>query len=186
MAMRVAARSLAAGDGQDAGPTPSSPRCGGAMKSKVYLETTVVSYLTSRPSRDIVRAAEQEVTREWWSRREVFDLYVSELVIGEAGAGDPAAAAHRLEALRGLPLLAMTDEGESLGRNLLRDGALPVKAAIDALHIALAAVHGMDYLLTWNCSHIANATMRGKIERVCRESELEPPIICTPMELVAE
>jgi predicted nucleic acid-binding protein len=156
------------------------------MNSKVYLETTVVSYLMARPSRDIVRAAEQEVTREWWSRRKVFDLYVSQLVVDEAAAGDPAAAAQRLQALRGVPLLAMTGDAESLGRNLLRDAALPAKAAIDALHIALAAVHGMDYLLTWNCSHIANATMRGKIEAVCRNAGFEPPVICTPMELIEE
>ena len=154
------------------------------MNSKVYLETTIVSYLTARPSRDIVRAAEQELTREWWKTREAFDLYVSELVIDEAAAGDPAAAAHRLEALRGFPLLAMTPAAESLGRDLVRQAVVPPKAAIDALHIALAAVHGMDYLLTWNCSHIANATMRGRIEEVCRAAGFEPSVICTPMELL--
>ncbi|NJL27346.1 MAG: type II toxin-antitoxin system VapC family toxin [Thermoanaerobaculia bacterium] len=156
------------------------------MNSKVYLETTIVSYLTARPSRDIVRAAEQEVTREWWKSREIFDLYVSELVIDEAAAGDPEAAAQRLEALRGLPMLGMTRDAESLGRDLVRQAALPAKAAIDALHIALAAVHGMNYLLTWNCTHIANATMRGKIEKVCRAAGFEPSVICTPMELIEE
>lgn len=156
------------------------------MNSKVYLETTIVSYLTARPSRDIVRAAEQEVTREWWKSRETFDLYVSELVIDEAAAGDPEAAAQRLEALRGLPMLGMTRDAESLGRDLVRQAALPAKAAIDALHIALAAVHGMNYLLTWNCTHIANATMRGKIEKVCRSAGFEPSVICTPMELIEE
>lgn len=156
------------------------------MKAKVYLETTIASYLTARPSRDIVRAAEQEVTREWWKSRDAFSLYVSELVIDESARGDPAAAAYRLEALRDLPLLGMTPDAESLGRDLVLQAAVPAKAAIDALHIALAAVHGMDYLLTWNCAHIANATTRGRIEAGCRAGGFEPPVICTPMELIEE
>jgi predicted nucleic acid-binding protein len=156
------------------------------MKSRVYLETTIPSYLTARPSRDIVRAAEQEVTRTWWNSRNIFELYVSELVVDEVAAGDPHAASQRLEALAGIQLLGMTREAEMLGADLIRQAALPQRAAIDALHIALAAVHGMNYLLTWNCKHIANATMRGKIEEVCRATGVEPPIICTPMELLEE
>jgi predicted nucleic acid-binding protein len=156
------------------------------MKSRVYLETTIPSYLTARPSRDIVRAAEQEVTRTWWNTRNAFELYVSELVIDEVAAGDPHAAAQRLEALAGVQLLEMTREAEGLGVQLVRQAALPQRAAIDALHIALAAVHGMNYLLTWNCKHIANATMRSKIEEVCRATGFESPIICTPMELLEE
>jgi hypothetical protein len=130
------------------------------MKSRVYLETTIPSYITARPSRDIVRAAEQEVTRAWWTTRNRFDLYVSELVVDEASAGDPQAATQRLQAIMEIPLLGMTPEAESLGNALVRRAALPHRAAIDALHIALAAVHGMHYLLTWNCKHIANATQR--------------------------
>jgi hypothetical protein len=156
------------------------------MKSRVYLETTIPSYLTARPSRDIVRAAEQEVTRTWWNTRNAFELYVSELVVDEVSAGDPHAASQRLEALAGVQLLGMTREAEVLGAELIRQAALPQRAAIDALHIALAAVHGMNYLLTWNCKHIANATMRCKIEEVCRATGVEPPIICTPMELLEE
>jgi hypothetical protein len=156
------------------------------MNAKVYLETTIISCLTAWPSRDIVRAAEQELTREWWKSRETFDLYVSELVIDKAAAGDPEAAAQRLETLRDLPLLGMTRDAESLGRDLVRQAALPAKAAIDALHIALAADHGMNYLLTWNCTHIANAAMRGKIDEVCRAAGFEPSVICTPMELIEE
>lgn len=126
------------------------------------------------------------MTREWWSSRDAFDLYVSELVIDEAAAGDPAAAAQRLETLRALPLPGMTPDAESLARDLVGQAVLPQTAGIAALHIALATVHGMDYLLPWNCSHIANATMRGRIEEVCRAAGFEPPIICTPMELLEE
>lgn len=156
------------------------------MKSRVYLETTIPSYLTARPSRDIVRAAEQEVTRAWWATRNTFELYVSELVVDEVSAGDSQAATLRLQALVGIPLLGMTPEAEFLGTELVKRTALPQRAAIDALHISLAAVHGMNYLLTWNCKHIANATMRAKIEEVCRATGVEPPIICTPMELLEE
>lgn len=156
------------------------------MKSSIYVETSIVSYLTARPNRDLVRAAHQEVTREWWETRGAFSLYVSQLVLDEAGAGDAGAALLRLEALRDVPRLELTSKATTLGRNLLREAALPSKATADALHIALAAVHGMDLLLTWNCAHIANATMRPKIEAICRASGFEPPVICTPLELTEE
>ncbi len=156
------------------------------MKSSIYVETSIVSYLTARPNRDLVRAAHQEVTREWWARRTVFDLYISQLVLDEAAAGDAGAAAQRLEALRDLPLLELTVDVTALGARLVREAALPSKAAADAFHIAFAAVHGLDILLTWNCTHIANATMRPRIESICRASGFEPPVICTPLELVEE
>lgn len=149
-------------------------------RPSIYIETSVVSYLTARRSRDLVRAAHQEVTCEWWAGRDVYDMYVSQLVL------DPVAAAERLVVLRDVPLLELTPEAIGLGRQLLRGAALPAKAAGDALHVALSAVHGMDYLLTWNCTHIANATMRSKIEAICRSNGFEPPIICTPLELVEE
>ena len=156
------------------------------MKPSTYIETTIVSYLTAWPSRDIVRAAEQEVTRIWWQTRNAFELYVSELVVGEISAGDPRAAVQRLETLAGVQLLGMTREEEALGAELISEGALPRRAVIDALHIAVATVHGMYYLLTWNGKHIANAAMRSTIEEVCRAAGFEPPIICTPMELLEE
>jgi predicted nucleic acid-binding protein len=156
------------------------------MKSSIYVETSVVSYLTARPSRDLLRAAHQEVTYEWWMGRDAYSLYISQLVLDEAAAGDSGAATQRLEALRDLPLLEITPEATGLARQLLRAAALPSKAAGDALHIALSAVHGINYLLTWNCSHIANATMRPRIEGICRANGFEPPIICTPLELVEE
>ncbi len=156
------------------------------MNQRVYLETTIPSYLTARPSRDIVRAAEQEVTRAWWASRDRFDVYVSDLVVKEVAAGDPEAAVQRIQSLAGITVLELTPEAQRLGMELVKRAALPAKAVIDALHISIAAVHGIDYLLTWNCKHIANATMRSKIELVCRTLRFEPPIICTPMELLEE
>ena len=156
------------------------------MKPRLYIETSIVSYLTAFPSRDLVRAAHQQVTRDWWATRAQFDLYVSQFVIDEASAGDERAAADRLAALRGATLLDTTPDALALARELIRTGDLPAKAGIDALHIAIAAVHGMDYLLSWNCRHIANAMMRGRIEATCRSHGVEPPTICTPIELAKE
>jgi hypothetical protein len=154
-------------------------------KPKVYLETTIVSYLTAWPSRDIVMAANQETTREWWTNcRNAFDVYVSQIVIKESNAGDREAAQRRSEVLRQLQRLDITDEVESLASDLMLGIPLPAKAQADALHIAVSAVNGMDYLLTWNCTHIANATLRLKIESICRSAEYEPPVICTPQEIL--
>lgn len=156
------------------------------MKPSVYVETTIPSYLTAWPSRDLVRAAHQQITREWWARRDGFDLYSSRLVVQECQAGDAEAAAGRLAALEGIPLLEQKVEAAELADALLRDVPLPARAAADALHIATAAVHGMRYLLTWNCTHIANAALRPRIEVVCRAAGFEPPLICTPEELPTE
>jgi len=157
-----------------------------AMSAKVYLETTVISYLTAWPSRDIVYAAHQQITREWWDRRSRFDLYVSRAVLREAARGDTDAAARRLAALKGIPVLAVTAEASELAELFLLHNTLPRKAAVDAVHIAVAILNGMDYLLTWNCSHIANAMVRGKIAQVCLEAGLQRPVICTPEELMEE
>lgn len=153
------------------------------MKPTVYVETTVPSYLTAWPSRDLVRAAHQQITHEWWSHRDEFDLYLSRLVVQECEAGDAQAALDRLAAMKGLPLLAQGPEVSALAESLMRDVPLPEKAAADSLHIATAAVHRMKYLLTWNCTHIANVVLRPKIEAVCRAAGFEPPLICTPEEL---
>jgi hypothetical protein len=156
------------------------------MKPTVYVETTIPSYLTAWPSRDLVRTAHQQITREWWARRDGFDLYSSRLVVQECQAGDAQAAADRLAALAGIPLLEQGAEAAELAEALVRGVPLPEKAGADALHIATAAVHGMQYLLTWNCTHIANAVMRPRIEAVCRAAGFEPPLICTPEELPTE
>lgn len=157
------------------------------MAQRVYLETTILSYLTARPSRDLLTAAHQETTKKWWeSRRADFELFVSQFVIDEAAMGDPDAAKLRLEILADLPLLDVTEDVHALAGEFMKRVPLPPKAAADSLHIATATVNGMDYLLTWNCTHIANAALRVKIETICRESGYEPPVICTPEELLEE
>lgn len=154
---------------------------------KVYLETTIASYLTAWPSRDLVMAANQELTREWWAnRKDAFELYVSQTVIKEASAGDPDAAQRRLEFLKPFPRLDITEEVEALAARLIAEVPLPPKAQADALHIAVSAVNKMNYLLTWNCTHIANATLRSRIEAVCRAEGYEPPVVCTPQEMLEQ
>jgi predicted nucleic acid-binding protein len=154
------------------------------MKPKIYLETTIISYLTARPSRDLILAAHQELTNEWWeNRRKHFDLFVSQLVIQEAKSGDKNAAQKRVGILETIPLLELNENAVSLARVLI-EKAIPKKAVEDALHIALAAIHGMDYLLTWNCKHIANAEREHAIIEICHRNNFVPPIICTPEELM--
>ncbi len=156
------------------------------MKMRIYVETTVPSYLAAWPSRDLIRAAHQQITREWWAKRGAFELYTSRLVVKECQAGDSQAAADRLAVLAGIPLLEQAPDVADLAEALVQRVPLPAKAAADALHIAVAAVNGMDYLLTWNCTHIANVTLRSRIEAVCRAAGYEPPLICTPEELPVE
>lgn len=160
---------------------------GPSMKPRMYLETTIPSYLTAWLSRDLVMAGHQQTTREWWdARREDFELFVSQFVIDEAGAGDPDAAKRRLESLVDVPLLDPNASVHALAEELMKRVPLPLKAAADALHIAIATIHGMNFLLTWNCTHIANAALRPSIEAVCRDHGYEPPVICTPEELLKE
>ena len=155
------------------------------MKAKAYLETTVVSYLTSRRSRDVVVAAYQEITREWWrDAQDNFQLVASQLVVSEAGSGDPEAARDRLQVLENVELLDATGDAENPAQSLIGSGAVPQQAAEDAAHIAIAAANGVDFLVTWNFRHIANATMRARIEQACRQAGFEPPVICTPNELL--
>jgi hypothetical protein len=155
------------------------------MKPRVYIETTIPSYLAAWPSRNLIRAAHQQITRAWWEdRRGDFDLFISQLVVRECQAGDISAAADRLNLLRDLPLLEETDDANLLAKHLIAQVPLPLKAAWDAMHVAIAAVNAIQYLLTWNCRHLANAILRKQIESVCREDGYEPPIICTPEELL--
>ena len=157
------------------------------MKPRVYLETTVVSYLTARGSRDVVQVAHLEITRQWWEkRRDDFDVYVSQVVVREASQGDPDAAARRLAAIENLPRLDVTVEVEALAQALVAEGPLPEKAADDAVHLALAAVHEMDYLLTWNCTHLANAEMMVGVRRLLEDKGYTPPVVCMPEELLGE
>src|SRR5436853_1461212 len=147
------------------------------MMERVYIETTFVSYLTPRPSRDVVLAGHQQITHEWWdTRRQSYELCISQLVLDEAGAGDVQAAQERLLVLRPMLVLETTAEALELAKELLRAGALPATATDDALHIAVAATKAVPFLLTWNCRHLANAVMRPVIEIVCKAKGFTAPI----------
>jgi predicted nucleic acid-binding protein len=155
------------------------------MAQRVYLETSIISYLAARPSRDLVTAARQQLTHEWWTlRRPAFEVCISELVVAEASAGDRDAAERRSRFVRGIVLLSISDEAVALAEKLVIAARLPARAAADALHIGVAAAHGIDYLLTWNSAHIANAEFRPKVEQACRNNGFEPPVLCTPDELM--
>ena len=155
------------------------------MKPRIYIETSIPSYLTARASNDIRAMANQNTTVEWWENRKTdFEIFISEFVIAESSQGHPEAAARRLAVIANIPELNITAEVKTLAKALISEGPIPEKAEIDAYHIAVAAVNGMDYLLTWNCTHIANAVMRIKVEAICRNHNYEPPIICTPLELM--
>lgn len=156
------------------------------VRPTVYVETSIVSYLVAWPSRDLVRTAHQQVTRDWWATRGNWHLFTSQFAVDEAAAGDPDAAANRLAALAEAELLDITEEAILLAQVLISGHALPSRARVDALHVAVAATHGMDYLVTWNCRHIANAALRNNIEYLCRSQGYEPPVICTPLELPKE
>jgi hypothetical protein len=154
------------------------------MKPTVYVETTVIGHLTARPPDDPLVAGQMLATRKWWNEsRDRFDLLTSDIVRAECARGDPDAAAERLKAISSLALAPIPPDVEKLVDLLLARHALPIKARIDAFHVAIAAMNFIEYILTWNCRHLANATIRLKIEETCRESGCEPPIICTPYEL---
>lgn len=155
------------------------------MKSRVYVETSVISYLTARPSRDLVMAAHQEVTREWWqNQRSAFELFFSEAVRNEAAMGDMQAAAQRLAVLDEMQLLEIPLDALDLANALVLATALPEKAQVDALHIAIAAFEKMDFVLTWNFKHIANAQSAVKVRQVCESFDLACPVLCSPLELL--
>ena len=150
------------------------------------METTIISYLAARRSRNLIVRAHQEVTRQWWRKRAAFEVFACPLVVEEAGRGDVVARIRRQRLLRDLPLLEITNDTRAVARRLLASGPLPAQAEGDALHIGVAAGQGMEYLVTWNCRHIANAWMRPQIEEVIRELGYEPPVLCTPEELLEE
>lgn len=157
------------------------------MSETVYIETSILGYLIARPSRDLVLVANIEVTREWWNtRRNDFDLYTSQAVLKEVAKGDNKIAAQRLDMLRDFPLLNLNQSVLDLAEQFLARSSLPPKADIDAVHVAAATVHGMDYLLTWNCKHIANAQIQRKLAEISLDFEYELPILCTPYQLLGD
>ncbi|MFO0804906.1 MAG: type II toxin-antitoxin system VapC family toxin [Gemmataceae bacterium] len=153
----------------------------------VYLETSFISYLVARPSRDVIVAGHQQTTQDWWAnRRSGFECVISQVVIDEALAGDSSEAQKRLAILTDLPELEITADAEALADAIMASGVLPPHVARDAAHIAVAAVHGMDYLLTWNCKHLANVQISRRVSLVCEKAGHRMPIICTPEELMGE
>ena len=155
--------------------------------STVYIETSIVSYLRQRPSEQLITAARQLLTHRWWNNeRTNYDLVVSQYVIDEASAGNSSLAAERLELLNGIPLLPHTVEIPKLAEKIMLLGVLPEKAQVDALHIAAVASHEIQYLLTWNCKHIANAKILPRIHDLLLDLDIPIPVICTPEELLAD
>jgi hypothetical protein len=156
-------------------------------KPSVYLETSVISYYSSRFSRDLIIAGHQQLTRDWIDNHlHRFDAFVSEIVVEECSIGDPDAATARLKFLNGLGTLGLNSDVLALAKKLVEAGSVPKPFGEDALHIAIATCHGMDYLVTWNCKHIANAQIWGRLRQVINSVGYELPVICTPEELMED
>ena len=157
------------------------------MNKSVYIESSVISYLTARPSRDLVIAGHQAVTAEWWNERRLrYDVYVSPLVVEEVSAGDASAAEERLRVIADIPSVTIAADAESLASALLAANAVPANSARDALHVAIAATQGIDYLITWNFRHINNACTRTMVVNVVSDFGLVCPVLCSPEELMGE
>ena len=151
------------------------------MPHSIFIETTIPSYYVSRPSRDVLQYARQELTREWWDdKRHEFELFTSQLVLEEASAGEPAKAAERIRLLDGIQLLDLNEPVGSLAKRLVSRGILPAVAARDATHLATAAMHRIDFILTWNCKHIANPFIAERLQGCFSEMGVHLPVICTP------
>ncbi|MDJ0899128.1 MAG: type II toxin-antitoxin system VapC family toxin [Xenococcus sp. MO_188.B8] len=157
------------------------------MSETVYIETSILGYLTARSTKNLILAANMEITQDWWKfRRKAFSLYTSEAVLEEVARGDAEIAAQRMAILRDFPLLALNKAVQGLASQFLTRSSLPPKAKVDAIHIAAATVHGMDYLLTWNCKHIANAQIQAKLAEISLDFGYVLPILCTPNELMGD
>jgi hypothetical protein len=151
----------------------------------VYIETTVVSLLVANPSRDLATAGQQQTTRDWWQlRRGAFQCVTSDETLAEAARGDSGQAIQRLAALAGFPVLPITAEAEHLAADFLSTGCLPTTARPDAVHLAVATLAEVDFLLTWNCRHLANAQILRRLEREADRYGWKLPTVCTPLELM--
>jgi predicted nucleic acid-binding protein len=153
----------------------------------VYIETSIISYLRQKPAKEVVTASHQLLTHRWWDReRANYNLVVSQYVVDEASAGDPALAVERLNILADIPRLPGDPETDRIADEILARAILPLKAVVDALHIATVAHHRIQYLLTWNCKHIANAKILPRVHQVLTDLGVPIPIICTPEELIGD
>ena len=154
---------------------------------RIYIESTIPSYVVARPARDLLQAARQQLTKDWWdSKRAKHELFTSQVVLDEISNGEAAMAQQRLDVMAGITLLDLTNEANSLTKDILASGLLPPDADRDAAHIALATVHEMDILLSWNCRHIANAAIQARLRRLVEKSGFALPVLCTPDELTGE
>ncbi len=159
----------------------------GDTKPRVYLETTVISYLVGRPSSDATLASWQQITRQLWEHyTDRFTFVVSPIVLVEVSQGNPEAAQRRLEVLSHLTILEVLPEADILTQKLLDTGVVPQNYSLDAQHIAVATTHGVEYLVSWNQKHIVNENKRERINEVCRTAGFEPTTICTPANLIEE
>lgn len=157
------------------------------MKRKIYIETSIISYLVARPSNDTIRLACQQITQAWWATgRTLVSSFISPYVVEEASAGDPIAAQERIAALHSVSVLTTNQDIIELAEFLLLGGGLPAKAKLDALHIACATYHQMDVLLTWNCTHIANPVQLPVMRGLCAAKSYKLPELVTPFELMEE
>ncbi len=155
--------------------------------ARVYLETTVLSYLVAAPSRDPAIRAHQIVTQRWWATaKQRFDVVLSVVTLTEASAGDLELARARLDLAAGLPAVPVTDDAQKLASYFVNAGVLPPKALGDALHLATAAANHVEYLVTWNLKHLAGAVIRRRLENALRSQGYDPPTICTPEELLGD
>ena len=155
------------------------------MRSSVYIETTIISYLTSKPSRDLIIAAHQRITDEWWADvRPQVDCYISPFLIDEASRGDPVYAQKRLDEVVAFAMLEVNEQIEDLAQQYFAVLQIPEKAKIDAFHLAVAAWHKMDYVLSWNCKHIASGRVQKTLQEINIRLGVHTPIVCTPEELM--
>jgi len=152
----------------------------------VYIETSIISYLCARDSRVAIGRARQQATRLWWAQRNLFRCFVSNVVIDECSAGDPAAAQKRIDSMQGLPVLEIDEQTTKLANLLRAKKFFPAKSQQDALHVAAAIIYKMNFLLTWNCRHLANANVKTKLEVLLSGRQLRLPTICTPEALLGE
>lgn len=155
------------------------------MKPTVYIETTIISYLTSRPSRDLIVAGHQQITADWWEDVQPrVECFVSPFVIQEASRGDSAMAARRLDAISRFPVLRENETVGELARRYFEKMNIPERAKIDAFHVAIATAYAIDYLLSWNCRHIASAQVQRTIQNLNDELGIRTPVMCTPEALM--
>ena len=154
---------------------------------RIYIESTIPSYVVARPARDLLQAARQQLTKDWWDlKRATHELFTSQVVLDEITSGEAAMAQQRVDVMAGITLLDLTDEANSLTKAILASGLLPPDADRDAAHIALATVHAMDVLLSWNCRHIANAAIQARLRELAAKLDLKLPVLCTLDELTGE